>query len=250
MEGAAVLAAHAALRVGSGFVGWVQAHDSRAELSEAPSVMRADRIDDIAHRVTAYIIGPGLRPHTAESARAWDLLTNLTRDPSKPVVLDAGGLSLLAEDHSKLKLGSHFVLTPHAGEAARLLNTTSAWIDENRETAALQLHQKFHSTIVLKGHRTLIVFKGLKSKVFVVEVSSGGPQLAKAGTGDVLSGMIGGFAAQMGTIRVATMLGVYSHGAISDEWVLSGNAPMSMEPMDIIEAAPQYFSQLIKNHEQ
>ncbi|MBK7892581.1 MAG: NAD(P)H-hydrate dehydratase [Bdellovibrionales bacterium] len=240
MEGAAVLASRAAFRVGSGYVTWVPGHDSASSLDALPHAMRA-AFDDVERiqKASAVIVGPGLGLQDAK--RAYRLLEGLTEHR---VVIDAGALSFLS--HAKFmarlpgrKFPEGWLLTPHAGEAAKLMGVSSREIEANRTAAAAALCAHYGGVVLLKGFHSVVA---MPSRVVIVD--SGSAALAKAGTGDVLSGMIGGFAAQMKSMRAAALLGCYLHGAIADHWVGTGRSKASLEATDLIEMIPTVFSRL------
>ena len=137
------------------------------------------------------------------------------RDLDCPVVVDASGLDLLAAGPFTKRTGR--VLTPHPGEAARLLNSTTQKVQANRLAAVRELSQKYgHCWVVLKGHQTLI--GRCDGEVFVN--SSGNPHLAQGGSGDLLAGFIAGLLAQPALqADVATTLryAVWQHGAAADK---------------------------------
>lgn len=240
MEGAAVLASRAAFRVGSGYVTWVPGNDSASSLDALPHAMRTS-IDDVERiqKASAVIVGPGLGLKDAK--RAYRLLEKLT---DRRVVIDAGALSFLS--HAKFmdrlpgqRFPESWLITPHAGEAAKLMGVSSREIEENRTAAAAALCEHYGGVVLLKGFHSVVAMPGR-----VIIVDSGGAALAKAGTGDVLSGMIGGFAAQMKSMRAAALLGCYLHGAVADHWVETERSEASLEATDLIELIPTVFSRL------
>jgi NAD(P)H-hydrate epimerase len=132
----------------------------------------------------------------------------------KPLVLDADGLNLLARYPDSLKNRSEItVLTPHPGEAARLLETRVAEIESNRFRAVEQLQQRFAAHVVLKGAGSLVA--GDASKPLAV-CSDGNPGMASGGMGDVLSGVIAGLLAQGLAPDDALCAGVSLHSAAAD----------------------------------
>ena len=142
------------------------------------------------------------------------LARHLWRDSLLPVVVDASALDWLPLD--PVPKNALRVITPHPGEAARLLRTTSQQVQANRFTALRNISRKFgNAWVVLKGHHTLI---GRSSGEVYVN-SSGNPHLAQGGSGDVLAGYLAGLLAQpdlradpLKTIRYA----VWQHGAVAD----------------------------------
>ena len=161
----------------------------------------------------AVLLGPGLA--AVDMPDQMQILTrHLWRDSFLPVVVDASGLDWLPLD--PVPRNSLRVITPHPGEAARLLRTTPQQVQANRLTALRNVSRRFGNTwVVLKGHQTLIG----RSSGDVYVNSSGNPHLAQGGSGDVLAGYLAGLLAQphlradpLQTIRYA----VWQHGAAAD----------------------------------
>lgn len=206
MRGAGRLAAHAALRAGAGLVtlgatGEVSADDSVMTRSLAAS------LGDVLAGKGAIVIGPGLGQ--AEPAAAWigDVLAS-----GVPAVLDADALNLVAKNLDAVKQAAGpVVLTPHPGEAARLLGSTAADIEADRLAAARALATRTHAVVVLKGART-IVCDGTIDDDYCAINPTGGPELATGGSGDVLAGVIGALLAQGVSAADAARAGVYVHG--------------------------------------
>ena len=163
--------------------------------------------------LTALLVGPGLAVREAVENMRRSLYL-WWRDLDCPVVVDASGLDLLAAGPFTKRIGR--VMTPHPGEAARLLNWTTQKVQDNRLAAVRELSQKYgHCWVVLKGHQTLIGH--CDGEVFVN--SSGNPHLAQGGSGDLLAGFLAGLLAQpalqtdvASTLRYA----VWQHGAAAD----------------------------------
>ncbi|MCW5806894.1 MAG: NAD(P)H-hydrate dehydratase, partial [Deltaproteobacteria bacterium] len=129
-----------------------------------------------------------------------------------PAVLDADALNLLAHDPARIAAAAGpVVITPHPGEAARLLGTTTAAIEGDRLAAARALAARTHATVVLKGARTIIC-DGMLADDHCTINPSGGPALATAGSGDVLAGTIAAFLAQGVATTDAACLATYAHG--------------------------------------
>lgn len=163
---------------------------------------------------SATLVGPGLHaPGIAEALRK--TVQRLWRNSSQPVIVDASALDWLVS-HS-LPKSIVRVITPHPGEAARMLNFTTSQVQADRPRALRELSKRFGNCwVVLKGHQTLI--GSAESEIFVN--SSGNPYLAQGGSGDVLSGYIAGLLAQPAlqqdifkTLRFA----VWQHGHAADE---------------------------------
>lgn len=185
--------------------------------------------------VTSLLVGPGLKaPGVADSLHR--ILYRWWRDFEHPVVVDASGLDVLATGPSSKEFPR--VLTPHPGEAARMLNWTTQKVQSNRPAAVRELSKRYGDCwVVLKGYQTLIGHQ--EGELFVN--SSGNPYLAQGGSGDLLSGYLAGLLAQPPLLTdVATTLcyAVWQHGAAADKlqatrsnWTIEdlanelGNAP-------------------------
>ncbi len=155
----------------------------------------------------ATCIGPGLgRDHWGESV--YKSAVQLSTKFNKPIVVDADGLYWLSVE-SEHK--DNRVLTPHPGEAARLLGVTNAQIEDDRFSAARHLQQKFGGVVVLKGAGTIIC----DSSTTVV-CHAGNPGMATGGMGDVLAGVIASFLAQGYPIFKAAVLGTLVHSCAAD----------------------------------
>jgi len=201
MSGAAYLSSVSALKVGAGYV--ELASEERilnAVVTLAPEVVLAsiDKISEIS--ATVLLIGCGL----STSKKAKDIF-NMVIPSEIPTVIDADGLNILSQ--TNLKLNKNVILTPHPKEASRLLGCTLEEILNNMEKSAKKISEKFNCITVLKSHRTIIT-DGEK----IYYNTTGNSALAKAGSGDVLAGMISGLLAQKMNSFDAAVLGVYLHG--------------------------------------
>ena len=206
MGGAVLMAAESAIMTGSGLVS-VATHPANvpAILARRPEVMPqgvkgTDDLEVLLDRSTAVVLGPGLGQGGFGQA-----LFDAVLATDKPLVLDADGLNLLSE---KPHRRDNWVLTPHPGEAGRLL---SARVQEDRLSAVLELTSKFGGVALLKGAGTLI-----SDGERVSLVPYGNPAMAVAGMGDVLSGVIGSLLAQTGEQVFATQLGAVVHSLAAD----------------------------------
>jgi len=222
--GAAHLAAEAALRSGAGLVtvatpatclpvvAALGSEYMTVPLDETPDGAAAataiDRILETSHDVIAAGPGLGTGPEQASLVRA--LLGRAT----VPLILDADALTVLADDPSALQGSPErpVVITPHPGEMARLIGTSAADVQRHRLNVARDFATIHHVYVVLKGHRTLIATPD--GTVFINP--TGNPGMATGGSGDVLTGMLGGWLAQRQRVAGACMLAVYLHGAAGD----------------------------------
>ena len=133
------------------------------------------------------------------------------RKQSKPKVLDADALNLMAETGDWEHLDETCVLTPHPGEFARMTQTTVTEIEADRLSAVLRFTQKCPGVLVLKGHHTLVAQQGR-----VRFNTTGNTALAKGGSGDVLAGFIAGFLAQGYSAWDSALCGVFLHGKAAE----------------------------------
>lgn len=209
MPGAARLAGEAALRAGAGLVTLAVHPENVGIVAARPELMcvAAGSAADVAaamSRASMVAVGPGLGQ--AEWARA---LFQAAVASGKPLVVDADALNLLVA--SPLHR-DHWVLTPHPGEAARLLGETSASVQSDRLGAAGRLQARYGGTVVLKGAGS-IVRGGVGTPRLC---DRGNPGMAVGGMGDVLTGVIAGIAAQCGDLELAARAGVFVHAQAGD----------------------------------
>ena len=211
--GAVLLAAEAALRSGAGLVGVAtRAGHVPATLARRPEVM-AQAVDGAAalrpllERADIVAIGPGLGQSAWGSA-----LFGVALASGKPLVLDADALNLLAKGGVDHRLPEDAVLTPHPGEAARLLQVGTADVQANRIAAARRLCEAFGCVVVLKGAGTVVAAPGELPRV----IAAGNPGMASGGTGDVLTGVIAALRAQGRGAFDAAVTGALLHAAAGD----------------------------------
>jgi len=208
-SGAARLAGEAALRVGAGLVSIAtrSAHAGVMNLGR-PELMchgvdSANQLAALLEKATVILIGPGL----GQSDWAKELFM-ATLKAQKPLLIDADGLNLLAQSPIA---NPGWILTPHPGEAARLLNCSTASIQKDRFAAVLAIQAKYEGVVVLKGSGTLI-----SSNYQCAVSNTGNPGMASGGMGDVLSGVISGLLAQGLSLKDAAQQGVFAHGYAAD----------------------------------
>ena len=222
MLGAAWLAGRAALHAGAGRV-YVGQIDPAAPAVDPlyPELMlrRGEALfaDDLP--LTALVAGPGM----GAAPPAADLLVQAMAAPV-PLLLDADALNLIAARadlrQRLLQRGAATVMTPHLAEAARLLSTTVDAVQADRPAAARALVERFQCIAVLKGAGTLVAWlaEGASSPdIRVVRNPTGSNRLATAGTGDVLSGLIGALLARGLDAPTAAQLGVWVHGRAGEQ---------------------------------
>lgn len=210
-SGAARLAAEAGLRSGAGLVSVATraAHAGilnagRFELMCHPTETVAE-LKPLLNKANVIALGPGL----GQQVWGQELFAAAILQP-QPLVIDADGLNLLA-NYPNYHYHSNRILTPHPGEAARLLKCSTAEIAADRFAAVKEIQAIYGGVIVLKGAGTLI-FDG--KEMFVS--TTGNPGMASGGMGDALAGIIGGLLAQGFSLLQATKTGVYLHGAAAD----------------------------------
>lgn len=210
MGGAVRMAAEAAARVGAGLVTVATRPEHVPIVSgSCPELMchqvaEAKDLEPLIDRATVVVVGPGL----GKSDWAKSLLNKLLKK-KLPKVLDADSLNLLAEYPLQR---DDWILTPHPGEASRLLKVTRQDIQRDRFEAVAALQKKYHGVIALKGVGTLI--KGDGEIIHVCP--AGNPGMASGGMGDILSGVIGGLLAQRLSLSKSTELGIFLHALAAD----------------------------------
>lgn len=209
-SGAVRLSAEAALRTGSGLVS-VGTRPEHAVLMtmSCPELMchgveTRMGVNKLAKRATVIAVGPGL------GLSAWsNELFEAALETALPLVVDADGLNLLAKAPRK---NDNWVLTPHPGEAAKLLNCATVDVQKGRLSAVQQLQKTYGGVVVLKGEGSLIAGDGQR----IYRCNEGNPGMATGGMGDVLTGIIVGLIAQGHSLVNAAKLGVMIHATAGD----------------------------------
>lgn len=234
MVGAAILAAHAALKAGSGrvMIGFVDPLHKLSYVAGHPEVM-CRLADELDFSDATLVVGPGLGLTTA----AQDLVGRACLSDA-PLVLDADGLNLVS---TSATLGQQLsdrgvrlsptLLTPHPLEAARLLGIPVAQVQADRVRAAVALAGRYHATVILKGSGTVIVHDSS-----VTINPTGNPALAAGGTGDVLAGLCGALLAQGWSAHDAARAAVWIHGMAADQLVSQGTGPVGVSASELIDA--------------
>jgi hydroxyethylthiazole kinase-like uncharacterized protein yjeF len=213
MVGAALMAARAALKLGAGCVhaGLLADNPPAVDMIQPELMLHSASSAMHLPDIDVYAVGCGLGTSIAAQQLLYQLLRRNTS-----LVLDADALNLLAR-HADLQddlrdRSQSTVLTPHPGEAARLLGCAAQQIQADRVAAVRQLAQKFGCSVVLKGANSLCATHD--GKLFVN--NTGNPGMSSAGMGDVLTGMIAAFIAQGMSADDALRLAVHLHGAAGD----------------------------------
>ena len=242
MTGAPLFVSHAAMRAGAGIVWcWVPGHEAAAAASGSEVITRAlPSTDDGAlaglgdlleslERFRAAAVGPGLGTSAPTRAAVRELVTKT----SVPLVLDADGLNAFAGDAGALRARrGPTVLTPHEGEYARLVGEP---VGTDRLDAAAS-----HAVVLLKGPATIVAEPDGR----VAVNPTGGPELATAGSGDVLTGIIGGFLARGMPPFEAAAAAAYVHGCAAD---IAGHTGLIAR--DVIAALPRALDALTSSRE-
>ena len=222
LTGAAFLSSTAAARTGAGLVRLLVADTIYPILAAKCTEVMATPVQEVAPGAVGHaaydsvlrqlataevgIIGPGL----GRDSSTWRLVVDLALHAKCPLVIDADGLNALADSQrSRGKLGKTRVLTPHPGELGRLTGKTADAVNADRAAAARKAAKEWGAIIVLKGAHTVVAHPDGRVSEDPHEV----PALASGGTGDVLSGIIGGLIAQGAEPFAAAVTGVYVHAA-------------------------------------
>lgn len=262
MVGAPLLAAEAALRVGAGLVTVAStsavidklerrvAEVMTFRLSEESVIAAREILSFIRdHKVTTVVVGPGM------SATRADLVKKLIGSVELPIIIDGGAFAALAHDSSKSKVSGSMsvsalqkrpsrqdiILTPHDGEFKKISAVVVPTTAPERKQIAQTFAKTNQLTLVLKGPRTIVA----RPSGALYENETGNPGLATAGSGDVLSGVIAGLAAQGIVAPEAAEVGVFIHGLAGDLAAKTNTQP-GVIASDVIEYLPAALSGLLQ----
>jgi NAD(P)H-hydrate epimerase len=246
--GAALLASHAALRAGAG-AATIATWPEIAPLFESRvlEVMVARIDDDLAgslesalHAKKAVVLGPGFGLDERARGAAEHLLSTYLGS----LVIDADALTLFAGRAEAIAAGVQRarVLTPHAGEAGRLLAVTSAEVEADRVTAARTLAQRAQSIVVLKGAHSVIADPDGR----VLFGPLGSAALATAGSGDVLSGILGAMLCSLPALEAAASA-VTLHAEAGQRWE-AAHGDRGLLASDVADAVPALVGELLRSH--
>ncbi|HEX4774394.1 MAG TPA: NAD(P)H-hydrate dehydratase [Candidatus Saccharimonadales bacterium] len=233
MVGAAFLSARAALRVGAGLVSIASSPAVIDKLEKRVEEIMTLRLSASAQallpfikdrKVSVVVIGPGLKPDLAVTALKQLKGINL------PIVIDGGALTAVQQTPELIPKGS--ILTPHLGEFQRFFEAELPKDPASLRQTAMRFAHQNDIILLLKGHQT-----GIFSRKGRYETLSGGPELATAGTGDVLSGMIAGIIAQKISSEDAAEAAVQLHG-LAGEMAAQAKTEPGVIASDVIEAIP------------
>ncbi len=250
--GAAALASAGALRAGAGLVTLGVAASlcdilagklteaMTLPLPEAPGARALGKaalapIGQFLQPNSTVALGPGLGTHPETR----ELVCRLAHDLPQAMVIDADGINNLAADPACLGgAAGPRILTPHPGEMARLLGLSTQEVQARRLDLVRESAARYGVTLVLKGAQTLVAEPGGRASLN----PSGNPALASGGTGDVLTGLIGGFLAQGLAPWDAARLGVYLHGLTAD-YFAAQHGPRGMIAGDLLRLFPQVLAE-------
>lgn len=240
MSGAAALSTKAALRSGAGLVTLASSETVISRIAAAmPEAMYlvtdkidADTIVKECENKNAVAVGCGLSV-TQDTKK---LVEKIIKESACTVILDADGINCIADNIDIIKdKKAELIITPHAGELARLCGTTPEEAAADRLTLAVNLSREYGITVVAKGTPTIVVGKGT-----AYVIPAGNPGLSRGGSGDVLTGIIAAFTAQGLAPVDAAAAGVFVHGAAAD-LAAEKLSEMGMLPSDVIENLPFVF---------
>lgn len=254
-QGAAYLSSVAPLKTGAGLVTlatieplinnlagncpWVTFYPLRDYYKKC---IASDAFGDVLNIIENYnvlSVGPGLSDTAATNAFVDDLIKYLNKN-NKKTVIDADAINVLSKSELS-SFPSDSVITPHPMELSRLINTPVKDIQNDRIKYAKLTAEKFGCCVVLKGNQTVVCTKELE--VFVN--TSGNSALAKAGSGDVLTGIISGLMAQGVSVENAAKLGVYLHG-LCGELASQDLTLYSILATDQIDYIPQAIKKILE----
>jgi ADP-dependent NAD(P)H-hydrate dehydratase / NAD(P)H-hydrate epimerase len=214
--GAALMAAESAARVGAGLVSVATRPEHCVGfLARRPELMvhgitSTKALEPLIEKASVIVIGPGL----GQSDWSRQLLA-AALNSRVPLVVDADALNLISRAPATFAQRGQWILTPHPGEAARLLNCSAKDIQADRFGAAANLQATLGGAVVLKGAGSLVASSG-PNGVRIAVADVGNPGMASGGMGDVLSGILGGLLAQQLDLTAATEVGVLLHGKAAD----------------------------------
>lgn len=242
MVGAIMLATRAAQLCGAGkvFATSISSTPSSVDALHPEIMYRTPQaLSELMPTLSCVVIGPGLGQTPAAIAALEFWLPQNT-----PLLLDADALNLIAK-HTHLQTlvaqrKTETIITPHPGEAARLLNVSVDSIQQSRAQSTLALARNLQAICVLKGAGTIC--SNQQGTLFIN--TTGNPGLASAGTGDVLSGIIASLVAQGLPCLEAAKMGVFVHGAAADALVARGIGPIGLTASEVAQEARNILNQL------
>jgi ADP-dependent NAD(P)H-hydrate dehydratase / NAD(P)H-hydrate epimerase len=234
MLGAALLAGRSALYMGAGrvYLGLISEGEVAVDVNQPELMLRPAESLFALETVTTLVVGPGL----GQSPAAANALKAALQTPA-PLVLDADALNLIGAhrvfQEALRNRSAPAILTPHPGEAARMLAVSAREIQSDRIASALDLAAKFNCCVALKGAGT--VCANPRGEFYVNATGNAG--MASGGMGDVLSGMIAAFIGEGAEPENALLAAVYLHGAAADDLVKHGIGPVGLTASEVARAA-------------
>ena len=235
MWGCGLLSCRAAYTVGSGYVTWASTSYPYQKSLELPEALLGHFKDqNLFDKKTAIGAGPGL----GFSKSVENFILKL-KALSLPVVLDADAITLVAKSNTPFLLNQNFLLTPHTGELSRLIHKPSQEISSHRLSSARKGAIQHKCWLLLKGFYPVLAY-GEKSWI----IASGHHALGKAGTGDVLTGLLTGLMAQGLSVFDASVLAVILQGETVARWLKQGKDPNSFSASEIINKLPFAMSEI------
>ncbi len=248
MEGAAMMTAMAALKIGAGLITIASLEESRSLIAgKIPEVMtiginEKNGVETIfeKNKYNVLVVGPGMGRTLAAENIFFKILNKLATNNIKNVVIDGDGIFLLTKylEKNKLPESINYLITPHLGEAAILLNKNIKIIEWDRYSHAIELVNKTGCSILLKGPATIITNAGLS---FIN--STGNSYLATGGSGDVLSGIIAAFCLLHNDILSCAAISAYLHG-LSADIAINEYKLNSIKATDIIKYLPDAINKI------
>jgi hydroxyethylthiazole kinase-like uncharacterized protein yjeF len=244
MTGAAFLAGTASLKLGAGrvYLGLITGGELGFNPVQPELMFRSPHELFKLDHLNCLVIGPGLGMST--DAYFW---LDCALKSTQSLVLDADALNLISVypklADTLINRNAHTVLTPHAAEAARILAISSTDVQNNRVETIKNLVERFNCYAVLKGAGSICMLPDGKYYIN----TSGNPGLSSAGTGDVLSGIIGALLAQGLTVENSLLLAVYLHGAAADELLEQTGGPVGITASEITDSARKLLNKLAYN---
>ncbi len=252
MGGAAIMSTLAALKCGVGLVCLATvktiAYNMFSEIMEAITLplsmasdgaMHSDAIGEIKEKLETYsacLVGCGI----GVSAHTKNIVENIVTTAKIPIIIDADGINCICDDIDIIKNAkAKIILTPHPGEMSRLTGLSVEYIQKNRMKVAYDFATEYGVVLVLKGHETIVALPTGE----LYKNTTGNPGMAKAGSGDVLSGVLASFIAQGIKPEKAAIFAVFAHGLAGDV-AAEKYSQTSMLARDIINELPLLFKKL------
>jgi ADP-dependent NAD(P)H-hydrate dehydratase / NAD(P)H-hydrate epimerase len=188
------------------------------------------------------VIGPGL----SQFGETMEMVRKLFTEVKKPFVIDADGVNAF-QGHLDLlrKTRAEAVLTPHPGEFARIMGTTPQDINADRMGVGVKFVERYGVNLLLKGARSILFTTD--GGIFINP--TGNPALAKGGSGDILTGFIGGLAAQGHTLAQSSIIGAYLHGYIADTWCADTGSDIDLLAGDLLNGVGRAMKEIERGEE-